>query len=568
MDKAQDTAPGAWQLDRPFGQVLTDDEVERALTATKLADIDLSRFPPARALHAIVRDHARLKRYRRGEIVVRKGDYGNSLFFILRGSVHVVIGDFSGRKSGPSGAGLKRGVGASLNALYRLPRNPGEIEVRDVDDYRASGARLRGEDRETLGFVDDLDALRGVHATVHLGERKDEALFGEIGALLRGARNATVIADTDDTELLELRWQGLREIRRYDEDFRDWIDGLCRARSLPTYLVESPLFAELDAETLQQVAGQTRLEQYGSVEWNRKVNAAGDDRSRSTSPESLIVGQGDHIDSLLLICSGFARVTGEHEHTLQCLKAHNVYGLEEIWGHLRDGTELTWRHSLYAIGCIDILAIPVKVIEQVLLSSPQAFAAAAGSAIDQTALNREGPIDQPLLDFLVDGNIVNGRSTMLIDNNRCTGCDDCVRACAAGHDNNPRFRRHGPVHANLMVANACMHCSDAVCLPDCPTGAIHQEPDGQVRITDATCIGCGACAQSCPYDNISLVSVRDRDGNYIVDETNRPVIKATNCDLCFELPGGPACQRACPHDALIRVDTNDHAALNRWMNRG
>jgi Fe-S-cluster-containing hydrogenase component 2 len=54
----------------------------------------------------------------------------------------------------------------------------------------------------------------------------------------------------------------------------------------------------------------------------------------------------------------------------------------------------------------------------------------------------------------------------------------------------------------------------------------------------------------------------------VVDEvTGDPIQKATKCDLCFDQLGGPACQRACPHDALIRVDMRDKDALARWVNR-
>jgi Fe-S-cluster-containing dehydrogenase component len=107
-----------------------------------------------------------------------------------------------------------------------------------------------------------------------------------------------------------------------------------------------------------------------------------------------------------------------------------------------------------------------------------------------------------------------------------------------------------------MVANACMHCADPVCMIGCPTGAIHRtEQGGMVVINDDTCIGCGTCANSCPYDNIRLVEIRDMDGNLLLDrDTQRPIQKATKCDLCATNPGGPACVRACPHDALRRVD--------------
>jgi len=163
---------------------------------------------------------------------------------------------------------------------------------------------------------------------------------------------------------------------------------------------------------------------------------------------------------------------------------------------------------------------------------------------------------------------INGTAAMFIDTDRCTACDDCVRACAAAHNNNPRFIRHGPEHDNLQVANACMHCVDPVCLIGCPTGAIHRTQDGLVVIDDVTCIGCATCANSCPYDNIRMVEIRDQNGDFIVDqETQAPIVKATKCDLCLEQPGGPACQRACPHDALQRIDLRDREQLVDWLGR-
>jgi Fe-S-cluster-containing dehydrogenase component len=151
---------------------------------------------------------------------------------------------------------------------------------------------------------------------------------------------------------------------------------------------------------------------------------------------------------------------------------------------------------------------------------------------------------------------------MLIDQDRCVRCDDCVRACANGHDNNPRFIRHGKTFANWMVTNACMHCSDPVCMIGCPTGAIHRIVDGTVIINDDTCIGCASCANSCPYHNIRMVEIRDKEGRFILDDKQEPRLKATKCDLCASQPGGPACVRACPHDALRRVDFQTQVSLS------
>jgi len=107
-----------------------------------------------------------------------------------------------------------------------------------------------------------------------------------------------------------------------------------------------------------------------------------------------------------------------------------------------------------------------------------------------------------------------------------------------------------------MVANACMHCADPVCMIGCPTGAIHRSLEGgSVVINDDTCIGCQTCANSCPYSNIRMASIRSDDGQFLVDKENHnPILKATKCDLCSGQITGPACEYACPHDALKRVD--------------
>jgi Fe-S-cluster-containing hydrogenase component 2 len=88
----------------------------------------------------------------------------------------------------------------------------------------------------------------------------------------------------------------------------------------------------------------------------------------------------------------------------------------------------------------------------------------------------------------------------------------------------------------------------------CPVGAIRRRNSLEVIIED-WCIGCGLCAQNCPYGNINLhpfevmVDDPEREGR------KKAVIKqkATSCDLCTHLKE-PSCVYACPHDAAHRVD--------------
>ena len=79
------------------------------------------------------------------------------------------------------------------------------------------------------------------------------------------------------------------------------------------------------------------------------------------------------------------------------------------------------------------------------------------------------------MEFIVEERLLNATRAMVIDLDRCTRCDGCLKACATTHDGNPRFKREGPVHDRLMFAQACMHCQDPVCMIGCPTGAIGRD---------------------------------------------------------------------------------------------
>ena len=175
-----------------------------------------------------------------------------------------------------------------------------------------------------------------------------------------------------------------------------------------------------------------------------------------------------------------------------------------------------------------------------------------------------------------DGGVAT-RWGMVVDLNRCVGCQTCTIACKHANDTPPgvQWRRVLDVERGtfpdverLFLVTGCQHCAEPPCVPVCPTGATAQRADGLVTMDYDTCIGCGNCAGNCPYDNIRMVEIRDGEGNFVVDATSdTPIAKATKCDLCIDQPGGPACQRACPHDALVRIDMSDAPSLASWLNR-
>ena len=122
-------------------------------------------------------------------------------------------------------------------------------------------------------------------------------------------------------------------------------------------------------------------------------------------------------------------------------------------------------------------------------------------------------------------------------------------------------------------------------MKDCPPDAISRDVNGEVFIDD-TCIGCGNCQRNCPYGVIRMDSVpppkpsllqwlflgtgpgpgepskKWRKAN-IPEGTDNPK-RAIKCDMCSGIDGGPACVRACPTGAAIRVSPEGFLSVAKF----
>ncbi len=177
--------------------------------------------------------------------------------------------------------------------------------------------------------------------------------------------------------------------------------------------------------------------------------------------------------------------------------------------------------------------------------------------------------------FLVENGIGEATDVLLIDENLCVGCDNCEKACADSHEGLSRLDREaGRTYAHLHVPTSCRHCEHPHCMADCPPNAIHRGPDGEVFIDD-TCIGCGNCQRNCPYGVIRMEAEPPQKPGLLswlllglgpgpgepskkwsykhADPGVEKPKKAIKCDMCSGIEGGPACVRACPTGAAIRV---------------
>ena len=176
---------------------------------------------------------------------------------------------------------------------------------------------------------------------------------------------------------------------------------------------------------------------------------------------------------------------------------------------------------------------------------------------------------------------------MVIDVNRCVGCQTCTIACKHWNDTLPdiQWRRvidveqgEYPNVQRQFLVTGCQHCAEPPCVPVCPTGATRQREDGLVTMDYDMCIGCGYCAVACPYQARTIAheihgyyeGEITRQEEAVFDEGRIGV--AQKCTFCVDrvdsglaaglTPGldpeaTPACSAACIASAITFGDYND-----------
>lgn len=185
---------------------------------------------------------------------------------------------------------------------------------------------------------------------------------------------------------------------------------------------------------------------------------------------------------------------------------------------------------------------------------------------------------------------------LVIDLDRCTGCQACVIACK--HENNlpfstPEVAAAGrlmtwiqlaavetPAGSHSVLPMMCQQCDRPPCADVCPTSATYLTPDGIVAQIYPRCIGCRYCTNACPYVTkvfnwtepewpASMLPMRNPD----VSRREKGVVeKCTFChhrliqareraraearDVAAE-DYVPACVQTCPADAMVFGDLDD-----------
>lgn len=197
---------------------------------------------------------------------------------------------------------------------------------------------------------------------------------------------------------------------------------------------------------------------------------------------------------------------------------------------------------------------------------------------------------------------------MVIDLDRCTGCNACMVACTA-ENNVPvtseaqagkgrlmhwirvnRYWHNGwPEPESVHIPVPCMHCRKAPCETVCPVYATYHNEENLNAMVYNRCVGTRYCANNCPY-SVRVFNWFDNEWEGSLEEQLNPDLSVRSrgvmekCTFCIQrirrakeaaasegraLRDGevvPACAQTCPPGAIVFGDLADpDSAISRQV---
>ncbi len=452
------------------------------------------------------------RRIQAGEIVVREGENGSTAFYILDGTAEIYI---ASPRAHVNNAEQKQGLVARIAS--RL--------ISRKEDRREGEAGARS-------FI-PIDASVDLPYENPIAELGAGDLFGEMTCMSFYPRSATVRAKTDCVMIEMLR--NVLDMLQKNKTFREQLDQKYRQRALRTHLLSVPILASLDEDFITYLQDRVELLRF--------------------TPGQVITREGDAADAFYLVRIGFVKVAQLHhleELILAYLPRGSYFGEMGLLS-LEAGASLNKRNATCtALDNVELVKIGAEDFHIMLARFPHMRSSleqvARERAADTLSQLRRAERNIPLDHYLAQG-LMDAQSLLVLDLEKCTRCDQCVRACADAHDGVTRLLRDGLRFDHFLVATSCRQCKDPLCMVGCPVGSIRRRNSLEVIIED-WCVGCGLCATNCPYGNINMQQIAPESA--AARPASGPVKKATTCDLCHHLPE-PSCVYACPHDAAHRV---------------
>lgn len=382
-------------------------------------------------------------------------------------------------------------------------------------------------------------------------------------AVMSASNESYTISAIQDTTIVELNKAGVVQLMKEARTFEETMESLYRQDAVWNQAKSSPVFGVLPDEAIDWLLQRSDF--------------------KILKPGQVLYSESDPPSGMYLIRDGFLKVGrhyGDHERVLQYFHKGDVCGTTSLlFNQPQSATVSANTRS-------EVIAIPGDAVNAVLQQNPDLRDRLVGESqrteqylysLTNSVNERPDPgahsSDHLLtLEGLLEEGVVQGSEVLVINTAVCTNCNNCVDSCERRHGYS-RLYRGGLQMGDLLFPTACRHCEDPVCLL-CSVNGIVREPDGEIRIVPDNCIGCGACAERCPYGNINMhwrdkkreqpgrartllnfftgIQEQQEDTHIHSAEVkgNRVAVK---CDLCAGYEDY-ACVTACPVGAAMRIN--------------
>ena len=338
------------------------------------------------------------RRYSAGDIICREGEFGATAFYIVEGKAEVYL---SSPIAHVKTEGSPQGFLSKLRSM---------LTSREQDQRNEESSRP---------YI-PIDAPVDLPYESPIAELGPGELFGEMTCMSYYPRSATVRAKTDCTMLEMLR--NVLDIMQRNKTFRDQLDRTYRQRALNSHLRSVPVLAPLTPDFVDHLRDRVELLRF--------------------APGQVICNQGEPADSFYLVRLGFVKVSQQRpggELVLAYLARGSYFGEMA----LLTGTPRTATCS--ALDHVEVVRVSGEDFQLMLDRFPEIrhkLEQAAAEHIEQNRLRVTQVADVSVDRFLNQG-LMEAQSLLILDLDRCTRCDQCVRACADAHDGVSRLVRDG-----------------------------------------------------------------------------------------------------------------------------
>jgi Fe-S-cluster-containing hydrogenase component 2/CRP-like cAMP-binding protein len=386
----------------------------------------------------------------------------------------------------------------------------------------------------------------------------ESSFFGEMAVMADQPEPYTVRALVASL-VLEIPKSAIHRLSTTNVKFKSTMDELYRRRALWTYARAPGVLSALPEVAVTEILDKSEL--------------------KTLKPGEVLLREGARPTDAYVVRTGFLRVARKVSETddraLVYFREGDIFGLVALLSGERQSP-----FSIAATTRAEVIRIPGDHLFKVLARYPQGSALLASGAQETERVAREAsfmPMPAPTqqagtqlamsAEVLVEKGLATGNEVLVIDMEKCVNCKSCVEACGRRHKYS-RLQLRGLQVDHYTFPTACRHCEDPVCLL-CSVNGIVRLKSGEITIVEDNCIGCGACAERCPYGNISMHAVDEAKPGFIQRllgifgwvaqreaqaELNPHARRiAVKCDLCAAYPDY-ACVTACPVGAAFRID--------------